>query len=217
MSEEALVDAVEDQCVSVATIARLCELTSVRIYQLSSRGVLPPIENGLLPLAASLAAYIKYLRGFSEFESAGVSTFASERTRLYRLRADAAELDKQVRMGALAPIDKIEPSWKAHTNNFRTRLLAVPNKLASRLVGLKSAAQVQAILTDELHEALREFSEARLEIPERPAGWAGAADPAIAADDEAADEADDLPMGGRSQVSVARSKRGAGKVADRAR
>ena len=108
MSEEALVDAVEDQCVSVATIARLCELTSVRIYQLSSRGVLPPIENGLLPLAASLAAYIKYLRGFSEFESAGVSTFASERTRLYRLRADAAELDKHVRMGALAPIDKIE-------------------------------------------------------------------------------------------------------------
>ena len=217
MSEGELVEAAQNVRVPVATIASLCELTPTRIYQLSSQGVLPGIVDGLLPLAASLAAYIKYLRGFSEFESAGVSTFASERTRLYRLRADAAELDKQVRMGALAPIDKIEPSWKAHTNNFRTRLLAVPNKLASRLVGLKSAAQVQAFLTAKLHEALREFSEARLEIPERPAGWAGAADPAIAADDEAADEADDLPMGGRSQVSVARSKRGAGKVADRAR
>jgi hypothetical protein len=105
MSEGELVEAAQNVRVPVATIASLCELTPTRIYQLSSQGVLPGIVDGLLPLAASLAAYIKYLRGFSEFESAGagaVSTFASERTRLYRLRADAAELDKQARMGALA-------------------------------------------------------------------------------------------------------------------
>ena len=102
MSDGELVEAAQNMRVPVATIASLCELTPTRIYQLSSQGVLPGIEDGLLPLGATLAAYIAFLRGFSDVEGAGRSTFASERTRLYRLRADAAELDKQVRMGLLA-------------------------------------------------------------------------------------------------------------------
>jgi hypothetical protein len=216
MSDGELVEAAQNVGVPVTTIASLCELTPTRIYQLSSQGILPGIVDGLLPLGTTLAAYIAFLRGFSDVEGAGRSTFASERTRLYRVRADTAEMEQQVRLGLLTPIDKIEPSWKAHTNNFRTRLLAIPNKLASRLVGLKSAAQGQAILTDELHEALREFSQARLEIPERSAERASAPDRAIPPDDEAADAAHDLAMGGRPQVPVARSQRGARKMADRA-
>ncbi len=102
MSEGELVEAAQNVRVPVATIASLCELTPTRIYQLSSQGVRPGIVDSLLPLGATLAAYIAFLRGFSDVEGAGGSTFASERTRLFRLRADAAELDKQVRMGLLA-------------------------------------------------------------------------------------------------------------------
>jgi hypothetical protein len=42
---------------------------------------------------------------------------------------------------------------------LRTRMLGLPTKLAIRLVGLKSAVEIQKILDDGVREALAELSE----------------------------------------------------------
>jgi hypothetical protein len=126
--------------VSVVQFAPLVELTVQRVYQLCQQYILPRILDGNLPLIAGMQAYIRYLRGFSNADAQSRTSFAHERARLFKARADIAELERQARFDRLVPIEEIEPSWAHLVGHFRTRMIAVPSKAAPRVFGLRNCA-----------------------------------------------------------------------------
>lgn len=67
--------------------------------------------DGNFLMIAGMEAYIRYLRGFSNADAPSRTSFAHERARLFKARADIAELERQARVDRLAPIEEIEPSW----------------------------------------------------------------------------------------------------------
>ena len=211
-------DAAAVTMVSVAQFAPLVELTVQRVYQLCQQNILPKVVDGNLPLIAGMQAYIRYLRGFSNADAQSRTSFAHERARLFKARADIAEPKRQARFDRLVPIEEIEPSWAQLVSNFRTRIIAIPSKAATRVVGVRTAAQAQAILAEVVNEALLEISTAKLELVKVRGPWeASDVDREIDADDDTAADDDDLDVGGRASLPKPRGKRSPRKVVNAAR
>ena len=85
-----------------------------------------------------------------------------ERARLAAAQAGLAEMKLAAARGELLPADKVSLAVTSAFARVRTRLLAIPPKAAPRLVGKGRPAEIQALLTDYVEEALRELSETRV-------------------------------------------------------
>ena len=65
----------------------------------------------------------------------------------------------------LRPRDEVTAAVQAAFSRVRARLLALPTKAAPQVVLLKTVAEVKALLTTLVHEALQELSETEV-VPE---------------------------------------------------
>jgi hypothetical protein len=82
-----------------------------------------------------------------------------ERARKDREMANKIEMANMVARGELIREDVVKKFIIDAFTRLRTRMLGLPTKLAIRLVGLKSAIEIQKILDDGIREALAELSE----------------------------------------------------------
>jgi hypothetical protein len=82
-----------------------------------------------------------------------------EKARKDKEMADKIEMANQVARGELISEDVVKKFIIDAFTRLRTRMLGLPTKLAIRLVGLKSAVEIQKILDDGVREALAELSE----------------------------------------------------------
>jgi len=89
----------------------------------------------------------------------GGATFASTRTRREQALAEMAELDLARRRGELVPAQEVRAAAFKSGRRVRDMVLALPDRLSPRLVGLDQFA-INVILTEELHRALKEISDA---------------------------------------------------------
>ena len=114
----------------IAVIAKLLDLSERRVQQLSREGVIPRAERGQYDLVGSVRGYVRYLRDQAAKAQAGAPDYASERARFIRARADLAEMEAEERRGALIAAEEVEAAWIAVLALLRTRLLALPDRLA---------------------------------------------------------------------------------------
>lgn len=176
--------------VPVGTLAKLFNLTEVRVQQLVKLGVVVRGERGRYDLWPSIQGYIKYLQERTGGRSGGDgSDYEKHRTRLYKARADAAELSAQLMNGKMHEAEKVAAVWTEMISAARSKLLALPTRAAGKVMGLSEIAQVKAVLEENVNEALNELSDYE------PGRVASDAMPEHLPEMEAADEADGEPMG----------------------
>jgi hypothetical protein len=85
-------------------------------------------------------------------------TARQSRELYWAARAKREQLEVKKLEGQLVDVAEVETIWARLTANFRTRLLALPTKLAGRLVGIGAANVIRSKLEDEVHSALSELS-----------------------------------------------------------
>ena len=81
---------------TTAELAAFFGVTDVNIAQLAKRGVVIKVAHGKYDRAASVKAYIRYLQGRAQgrgTEDVGADSYETHRARLYKARADRAEID----------------------------------------------------------------------------------------------------------------------------
>ena len=84
------------------------------------------------------------------------------KTRLTSIKADQAEIKLKVMQGEYVSVKEVEARQADEVSRVRTKLLAIPAKLARRLSGqVLSVQEVDAILTEAVNEALNELSGGR--------------------------------------------------------
>lgn len=177
----------------IAVIARLLDLSERRVQQLSRAGVIPKAERGRYDLVGAVRGYVGYLREQAKAAEAGSPDYGAERARLVRAKADLAEMEAGGRRGALIPAETVEAAWTAILARLRTRLLALPDRLAPVCHEEPTIAGVR----DQLRKAVREALDELADLDVRPApdpdgtGPAGAGRAGGARDPEAAAGADD--------------------------
>jgi phage terminase Nu1 subunit (DNA packaging protein) len=83
--------------------------------------------------------------------------FQKERARLTHQQADRVELENAITRGELIPADRVEETWTNHVLRMRSRLLALPSKMAPELLGVESAEEAEMMLLRAATEALAEL------------------------------------------------------------
>jgi phage terminase Nu1 subunit (DNA packaging protein) len=127
----------------LGVIAKLLDLSERRVQQLSREGVIPKATRGQYDLVGSVRGYVRYLRDQAAKAQAGAPDYASERARFIRARADLAEMEAEEKRGAVIAAEDVEAAWIAVLALLRTRLLALPDRLAP-LVHAERARPVSA-------------------------------------------------------------------------
>lgn len=138
--------------ISKADFARELGVSRTRVTQFSKMGM-PVRPDGKLVREKALAWVRSNILPPEDAAAHDQSGFATQRARLTAARADLAEMDRLTKAGKL--IDRaavVEMNAKVATL-VKTRILAIPSKVAPRLVG-KTAPEIAAILTTECREAL---------------------------------------------------------------
>jgi phage terminase Nu1 subunit (DNA packaging protein) len=84
-----------------------------------------------------------------------------ENAELRKLSAEAslAELKLARERGQLVTVEDAGKVWTKQVTTLRTRLLAIPAKLAGQVVGAKSPEEVRACLDEEINDALNELAD----------------------------------------------------------
>lgn len=147
--------------VPVETLAKLFNLTAVRIQQLAGDGVVVRKERGRYDLWASIRNYIKFLqdRKVNQWDAGGDDGkgWARERERLTRAKADVAEIEAALLKGQSHDAAAVAKVWGDMIGNARAKLLSMPTKLAGALDGL-TITEREALIKEAVNEALRELA-----------------------------------------------------------
>lgn len=148
----------------IGVIAKLLDLSERRVQQLSREGVIPKATRGQYELVGSVRGYVRYLRDQAAKAQAGAPDYASERARFIRARADLAEMEAEAKRGSLIAAEDVEAAWIAVLALLRTRLLALPDRLAPQLHAEASPASVRDVMRGAIREALEELAESDVRL-----------------------------------------------------
>lgn len=148
----------------LAVIAKLLDLSERRVQQLSREGVIPKAERGQYDLVGSVRGYVRYLRDQAVRAQAGAPDYATERARFIRARADLAEMDAGEKRRALIAAGAVEAAWIAVLALLRTRLLALPDRLAPQAFEMATVADTRNLIRAALREVLEDLAQPDVDL-----------------------------------------------------
>jgi len=177
----------------IGVIAKLLDLSERRVQQLSREGVIPKATRGQYDLSGSVRGYVRYLRDQAVKAQAGAPDYASERARFIRARADLAEMEAEEKRGSVLAAEDVEEAWIAVLALLRTRLIALPDRLAPVVHQQPTVAETRSQIRAAIREVLDDLAETHVAPVQEPEsdpegdldpqadGDAGAGRPAAAA------------------------------------
>lgn len=160
----------------IGVIARLLDLSERRVQQLSREGVIPKAERGQYDLIGSVRGYVRYLRDQALKAQAGAPDYAAERARFIRARADLAEMEAEEKRRSLIAAEQIEAAWIAVLAHLRTRLLALPDRLAPQAFEQSTVGDTRNLIRAAIREVLDDLAQPDIEL-EADIDLAGVSDP----------------------------------------
>lgn len=122
------------------------------------------IQQEIIPddpdLAVVTTAVVNHYKGQlkAKIDKTEKDPLYQEKVRETKARADKLEIENQVTAGELTLVDQVQKTWSNYIMNSRSRLLAIPSKLALELSGMNDPNQIQDRIEKEVHEALKELS-----------------------------------------------------------
>lgn len=148
----------------IGVISRLLDLSERRIQQLSREGVIPKAERGHYDLIGSVRGYVRYLRDQAQKAQAGAPDYAAERARFIRARADLAEMEAEEKRRSLIAADEIEAAWIAVLALLRTRLLALPDRLAPQVFDQPTVGDTRNLIRAAIREVLDDLAQPAIDL-----------------------------------------------------
>jgi len=148
----------------LGVIAKLLDLSERRVQQLSREGVIPKATRGQYELIGSVRGYVRYLREQALKAQAGAPDYAAERARFIRARADLAEMEAEEKRGSVIAADQIEAVWIAVLALLRTRLLALPDRLAQQAFDQSTVGDTRNLIRAAIREVLDDLAQPDIEL-----------------------------------------------------
>lgn len=148
--------------VNTKVLANIFGLTERRVRQLVEEGVIDRIGHGRYDLQDTLKKYIAFLRiaASAEVDSSKVKENLDYEKFLHeRAKREKAELELAHIKGELHHSADVEKVMNDMLGAFRSKLLALPAKLAPLLIAQNTVATIQDMLQNEIYEALNELSD----------------------------------------------------------
>lgn len=148
--------------VSTDALAKMFGFTRQRINQLAQEGILEKQAAGRWPLMKNVQRYIDYLKtGVKDRENdeEAQAMYWEEKALHEKAKREMAEIKLAKLKGQMHDAADIELVMTNMLVTFRTRILAIPDKLAPKVLGVKNLSEISDAINTELLEALTELSE----------------------------------------------------------
>lgn len=145
---------------TLAEISAHLNLPEPDFLALVNQGIIPAGKDGKYCPDKCFNAYINHLKAISRRRrriSANTLSFEQEKARLTKLEADLIELDLAVEDGLYIASNKAMDATTKIITNTRSRLLALPNLLASSLIIGGNKTETKREITKALKEAIEEL------------------------------------------------------------
>lgn len=154
------IENVESVVVASTVLADLFGLTTRRIRQLAEEGVITKVSRGRYNLQESIKNYVVYLKTTSELKEKEDESidYDIERALHERVKRERTELQVAAMKGTMHFSEDVERVMNDMLSNFRSKLLALPSKLAPKLIGKDEVIEIQEEIQGEVLETLQELS-----------------------------------------------------------
>ena len=146
----------------IAVMSKLLDLSERHIRRLANDGVLKKPEKNKGWEITNVTLYIRYLRERAFGTNIGETDIYQQKLRLTKNQADHKEIEVAVLSSKLVHSDDVIDTWQNFIANCRSKLLNIPAKVTHQVLGLKSYAEVEDLITTEVHEALNELANSGL-------------------------------------------------------
>ena len=156
--------AAKSPVVPVGTLAKLFNLTEVRVQQLSVEGVVIKAARGKYDLWQSIRNYIKALQEkrvnqWSPQSGDASNDYEANRSRLTKAKADIAEMELAKMRGESLDAKAVEQVVGEMVMDAKTKLEAFEFKLNGLLEGLDTLATRAPVIRGAVAEVLTELSK----------------------------------------------------------
>jgi len=129
------------------------------VQDLIANGTIAKKGRGEYDLDECRQSYISRLRESAAGRAnAGDLNLTDERARLAKEQADAKAMENAITRGELVYIDDVAKRVEVALSNVKTKLLAVPTKVAAEAAAADDAKEVQALIERHIIEALNELA-----------------------------------------------------------
>lgn len=159
MSKDVRTD-ISDLIVNTGVMADLLGYTRRRINQLAQEGVLEKQAPGRFLLMKNIKKYLDFVRtGNKGDDEESQAQYWEEKALHEKAKREMAELKLAKLKHQLHDATDVELVLTNMLVTFRNRILAIPQKIAPKIIGLTNLAEISEIINNELLEALTELSE----------------------------------------------------------
>jgi phage terminase Nu1 subunit (DNA packaging protein) len=147
--------------VSTDALAKLFGYTRQRINQLAQEGILEKQANGRWPLMKNVQRFIDFLKTGrkNQDDDEHQAMFWEEKALHEKAKREMAEIKLAKLKNQMHDAADVEFVMTNMLVTFRNRILAIPDKVAPKVLGVKNLSEISDIISTELHEALTELSE----------------------------------------------------------
>ena len=136
------------------------DLSVQSINDLINKGIIV-VKAGRSPinLDAARFAVLNDLRKAARYtKKVGVGDIAEEKTKLTAAQARKAELEVEVMEGKLVPIKEVEDFLIERFSNARAKWLAVPSRIAHKVLAVDNYAEAELEIKEGINEGLEELA-----------------------------------------------------------
>jgi phage terminase Nu1 subunit (DNA packaging protein) len=142
---------------SAKDLAAALDLTERRVQQLAEEGIVVKVGRGKYKAIESIRNFIKNLQ--DQEQGNGDVNYFEERARHEKAKREKAELIVSVMRGELHRAEDVKDVMNDMIAAFKSRMMALPTKLAPILAGKSDIPAIQRLISREVHDALAELSE----------------------------------------------------------
>lgn len=156
------VNNLEGVFVTAKAMGSILGVTDRQIRNLANDGMIPKMANGSYDLVFALNSYINNLKVNQREEKAEIrdeEAYQKERTLHERAKRQKAELQLGQMRGDLHTSQVVEMVMTDMLSRLRSKLLALPTKIAPIIIARNDIATVEGILQNEIYEALSELKD----------------------------------------------------------
>ena len=149
------------ETVTAKRLAVILGIADRTVRERAEHGEIIKASDGNYLLWESILGYINYIRTrkTNQHDSGDdAGDYEVNRARLTGAKADIAEMQAETMKGTVHEAGAVEAVWTDMLMNCRSKLLAMPTRLAHRLRQESDLALVQDILESAISEALHELS-----------------------------------------------------------
>ncbi|BAQ11459.1 phage DNA packaging protein [Bacillus sp. OxB-1] len=151
---------VNDLVVNTSAIAKMFNLTERRVRQLVEEGVIARVGYGRFDLIDTVGKYVTFLKLASEgldendvAESLDYEKWLHEKAKREKAEIELAHIKNEMHRS-----EEVEKVLNHMVMAFRSKMLSLPTKVALMLVNKDDPKYIEAILEQNIHEALGELA-----------------------------------------------------------